>query len=99
MSQKFNLKITVREYFKWKVEHNPNRYIRDEIIPCERKYFESIPEGSKVLDVCCGGRTAVFLAKKGCKVVGLDFVEEMCRKASENARQNMSKPSLLLEMP
>ena len=48
----------------------------------------SLPDGAKVLDLCCGcGRHAVELKQRGYDVVGLDLSEELlelaCSRASE----------------
>ena len=44
----------------------------------------------KVLDIGCGkGRTSVYLAKKyGCKVVGIDILEDSIEEAGKYARKN-----------
>ena len=45
---------------------------------------------SKVLDIACGkGRTSVYLAKKyGCRVVGIDILENSIEEAKKYARKN-----------
>lgn len=47
-----------------------------------------VQSGNKVLDFGCGsGRHAIELAQKGCNVTGVDFVETLIDKASDNAQQ------------
>lgn len=50
--------------------------------------YHYIPEGSKVLDMGMGeGRNAVFLARKGYKVTGVDISSVAVRKARALARE------------
>jgi len=50
--------------------------------------FNYIPEGAKVLDMGMGeGRNAVFLARKGYKVTGIDISSVAVRKARALARE------------
>ena len=62
--------------------------------------YKYIPEGSKVLDIAMGeGRHAVFLAKKGFKVTGIDISSVAVDKAKKlagevGARINMVVSSL-----
>lgn len=50
--------------------------------------FEYIPKGAKVLDMGMGeGRNAVFLAKKGYKVTGVDISSVAVRKAKLLAKE------------
>jgi len=47
-----------------------------------------LPEGSKVLDLCCGcGRHAVELRQRGYDVVGLDLSEELLELANSRANE------------
>jgi SAM-dependent methyltransferase len=47
---------------------------------------EKLPDGAKVLDLCCGtGQLAKVLTEKGYRVTGLDGSEEMLRYAKINA--------------
>jgi ubiquinone/menaquinone biosynthesis C-methylase UbiE/uncharacterized metal-binding protein len=50
-----------------------------------------IKENMKVLDIACGkGRTSVMLAKKyGCKVVGIDILENSIKEAREYAKKHI----------
>jgi len=46
----------------------------------------SLPPGAKVLDLCCGyGRHAIELARRGCRVTGLDLSPTMLRRARQDA--------------
>lgn len=58
--------------------------------PEEEAYLDEIPikKGSLLLLGLGGGRDAIPLAKRGFKVTGVDFVEQMVEKAKENARRN-----------
>src|SRR5205085_6881067 len=48
--------------------------------------FPHIPEGCRVLDLCCGtGQIAAGLSERGYQVTGLDGSEAMLRFARENA--------------
>ncbi|TBL81556.1 class I SAM-dependent methyltransferase [Paenibacillus thalictri] len=45
-----------------------------------------IPAGARVLEVGCGtGRTTCYLAKMGCRMVGLDIRQDMLKKAALRA--------------
>jgi ubiquinone/menaquinone biosynthesis C-methylase UbiE len=50
----------------------------------------SIEKDMKVLDIACGkGRTSVQIAKKyGCKVVGIDILENSIKEAKEHAKKH-----------
>lgn len=49
--------------------------------------FCDIPAGAKVLDVACGaGQTALPLARKGCKVTGLDVATNLVEEARKRAQ-------------
>jgi tellurite methyltransferase len=53
-----------------------------------RDHLHQLPQG-RVLDVAMGeGRNAVFLAKKGYRVEGVDYSEVAIRKAKRLAREN-----------
>ena len=48
--------------------------------------LENIPQGSKILDLCCGtGNFAHLLYEKGYRITGIDGSEEMITYARENA--------------
>ena len=57
--------------------------------PEEEAYLHDIPlkKGSLLMLGVGGGREAIPLAKRGFKVTGVDFVEQMVEKAKENARK------------
>jgi 2-polyprenyl-3-methyl-5-hydroxy-6-metoxy-1,4-benzoquinol methylase len=57
--------------------------------PGELELFEALParNGNLLLLGMGGGREAIFLAKAGFNVTGVDFIEEMVEKAKGNARQ------------
>jgi SAM-dependent methyltransferase len=52
----------------------------------ERIWLERLPEGARILDVCCGtGYLAELLAVRGFRVTGVDASAEMIRYARETA--------------
>ncbi len=52
----------------------------------ESSPLQSLPAGSRVLDLCCGnGKIAARLAARGLKVTGIDESKEMLRYARRNA--------------
>ena len=70
---------------------------------CILKCLESIPTGSKVLDLPCGtGRMTRLLVSKGYRVTGADVSEAMLKHARENYRayqqQNGKAPNVQFEV-
>lgn len=56
--------------------------------PFLRRYLRFLPEGGRALDLACGeGRNAVFLARKGFEVVGVDISKVGLRKARKLAKE------------
>jgi SAM-dependent methyltransferase len=57
--------------------------------PGELELFEALPtqNGNLLLLGMGGGREAIYLAKVGFQVTGVDFIEEMVEKAKDNAKQ------------
>lgn len=58
-----------------------------------------IPAGSTVFDLGCGvGRHSIELAKRGMKVVGIDYIPNNIRKAIKEAeRQNLSSSDVIFK--
>jgi SAM-dependent methyltransferase len=89
------LRIDIKDYFKgygtvsswWNPEEGELKFhYEKEIILLEENF--KIKSNWSVLDVGTGkGRFAIWLAKKGCKVIGLDISEEMLKIAKENAKK------------
>lgn len=73
----------------WDKLYNTRAYVYGkEPAPFLRQYFPML-HGSRVLDVAMGeGRNAVFLAKNGFSVEGVDISEVAIRKAKRLAREN-----------
>ena len=80
---------------KFYEEFIPEKYDEMPVIPEIRSLwkFEDevidkyIPDGSSVLDVGCGtGRHLLFLKRKGCHVVGLDYSREMIKIAERKVK-------------
>lgn len=55
--------------------------------PLLLKFLRYLPKNFKVMDLGCGAGIPVskFLADNGCKVVGIDFSDEMIKLARKNA--------------
>lgn len=77
---------------RWDRFYNIGGYVYGkEPAPFLMKYLHFIPsvQGARVLDLAMGeGRNAVFLAKKGFVVDGVDISEVALRKAKRLAREN-----------
>ena len=51
----------------------------------ERIWLDRLPDGARVLDICCGtGHLAGLLTARGCSVTGVDASAELVRHAREN---------------
>ena len=67
-----------------------NRYWNEEFHSAafpilERTWLERLPEGARILDVCCGtGYLAGLLAERGYRVTGVDASPRMIAHAREN---------------
>lgn len=59
------------------------------LFPGEKELFSALPRqsGGLLLLGMGGGREAIFLARAGFRVTGVDFIAEMVEKAMEYARQ------------
>ncbi len=65
----------------------------------ETQIFAAMIEKGRVLDLGCGnGRNAIYLAKKGFEVIGLDNVEKLLEIAEKNAeREGVAKQVKFVE--
>jgi tRNA (uracil-5-)-methyltransferase TRM9 len=77
-----DVRETVRQTFEAIAEHfDMTRY---KPWPESVEYFESIPEGSRVLDIGCGnGRNMILPRRLGHEVLGVDFSINLLRIAQE----------------
>ncbi|MFC1920882.1 class I SAM-dependent DNA methyltransferase [Chloroflexota bacterium] len=67
-------------------QHWGNNFIPLVFPVLEENLLKYLPEGVKILDLCCGtGQLAGLLGDRGYAVTGLDGSEEMLRYARENA--------------
>jgi len=66
------------------------RRIQSGLTDLEHSLLEKIPaaKGSVLMLGLGGGREAIFLAKRGFQVTGVDFIPQMIELAKENARKN-----------
>jgi SAM-dependent methyltransferase len=73
--------------FAWFYNRYWNEEFHDAAFPIlERIWLARVPDGARILDVCCGtGRLAALLAARGYLVTGVDASQEMIRHARENA--------------
>ena len=75
-------------YFEFQAEIGVTKHIGGVRATDELMELCHIKKGSYVLEVGCGvGLTTAYLAKKGCKVVGIDLSEKMIEKAREKAKR------------
>jgi ubiquinone/menaquinone biosynthesis C-methylase UbiE len=77
-----NIRETVRQTFEAIAEHfDMTRY---KPWPESVEYIESLPKGSRVLDIGCGnGRNMILPRRLGHEVVGIDFSMNLLRIAQE----------------
>lgn len=74
--------------FAWFYEHYWTGEVPPEILTViEKLLLPRLPEGARVLDLCCGtGYTVGQLMKRGFKVTGVDGSKEMLKRARLRAR-------------
>ncbi len=84
-------------YFEFQAEVGLTKHIGGIKATSELVKLCKIRKGNKVLEVGCGvGLTSVYLAKKGCKVTGIDISKGMIRKAKERAEKKKVKIEFLV---
>ncbi len=90
-SKKIEVKVKTA-YRKWASFYEK---MFNPLVLTEDKYMKKLlinVKGKKILDLGCGtGRHAIFLAKKGAVVIGIDFSSEMLREAKKNAKRSRVK--------
>lgn len=70
-------------------EHWSSHYHPWAIAMLEKALLSRVPEGAKILDVCCGnGVIAEHLSARGYRVTGIDHSENMLRYARENSPES-----------
>ena len=75
----YNQKKLWDEIFRRRAYLETSKFAKESV-----KYF---PKEAKILDLGCGvGGDSIFFAKKGYKVIGVDFSKEALKKAKENAK-------------
>ncbi len=79
-------RYSVYDNFAWLYDREWSEFARV-IFPLLKDIAgETLPDGAKVLDLCCGtGQLAKVLTEKGYKVTGIDGSAEMLRYAKINA--------------
>lgn len=78
---------TKKQYSQWAKKYDEENNLLIVLEEKEIKDFLPKVKGKDVLDFGCGtGRYAVPLAKKGAKVVAIDFTPAMIRRAKEKAK-------------
>lgn len=72
--------------FAWFYNRYWNEEFHSSAFPIlERIWLGRVPEGARILDVCCGtGYLAGLLAERGYRVTGVDISESMVAHAREN---------------
>ena len=74
----------------WDKLYNTRTYVYGKDPAPFLKQYVQLLHGNRALDIAMGeGRNAVFLAKKGFNVEGVDFSEVAIRKAKRLARENL----------
>ncbi len=79
-------RYTAYDSFAW-LYNQEWKFFAENIFPALKDIAgESLPDGAKVLDLCCGtGQLARVLTEKGYKVTGIDGSSKMLKFARENA--------------
>jgi SAM-dependent methyltransferase len=79
--------MAVYDDFAWFYNRYWNEEFHDAAFPIlERIWLPRVPDGARILDVCCGtGHLAARLTARGYRVTGVDASAEMIRHARENA--------------
>ncbi len=64
----------------------PNSFVMRVLPILDRLLFSTLPQGARVLDLCCGnGQLAAELIKRGMQVTGIDASSELLHYARQNA--------------
>lgn len=75
---------TMDYYDKAAAEWAERGYAQDSELECLRDFLNMLPEGARVLDLCCGaGYESRRIADLGYEAVGIDFSEESLKIARQ----------------
>ncbi len=75
---------TMEYYDKMAAEWAERGYAPEAEVECLRDFLSMLPEGARVLDLCCGaGYESRRIADLGYEAVGIDFSEESIRIAKQ----------------
>lgn len=78
--------ISEKEYWSQKFKQREDRLMEPELFIKNNVHF--LRSGT-VLDIACGdGRNAIYLAKRGFQVTGIDFSNEAIRRLSKFSEEN-----------
>lgn len=75
---------TMEYYDKAAAEWAERGYARGSELECLKDFLDMLPQGARVLDLCCGaGYESRRIAGLGCEAVGIDFSEESLKIARQ----------------
>lgn len=78
--------ISEKEYWSQKFKQRKNKLMEPELFIKNNVHY--LRKGT-VLDIACGdGRNAIFLAKSGFEVTGVDFSDEAIKRLSKFSEEN-----------
>src|SRR5689334_5938798 len=86
-SRAIRINMACYDEFAWFYNRYWNEEFHSLAFPIlERIWLPRVPDGGRVLDVCCGtGYLARLLGERGFRVAGIDISPEMVRYARESA--------------